>query len=37
MVSPATRVQDALALLDERRITSLLVLDHQHIVGVFKK
>jgi arabinose-5-phosphate isomerase len=37
MVSPATRVQDALALLDERRITSLLVLEHQHIVGVFKK
>jgi arabinose-5-phosphate isomerase len=37
MVSPATRVQDALALLDERRITSLLVCEHHDIVGVFKK
>jgi arabinose-5-phosphate isomerase len=37
MVSPATRVGDALALLDERRITSLLVSDGERIVGVFKK
>lgn len=37
MVSPATRVQDALALLDDRRITSLLVSEHDQIVGVFKK
>jgi arabinose-5-phosphate isomerase len=36
-VSPATRVGDALALLDERRITSLLVSEGRHIVGVFKK
>jgi arabinose-5-phosphate isomerase len=37
MVSPATRVQDALMLLDERRITSLLVCEEHEIIGVFKK
>jgi arabinose-5-phosphate isomerase len=37
MVSPTTRVQDALVLLDERRITSLLVVENHEVVGVFKK
>ena len=32
-----TRVEDALALLERHKITSLLVVDHAGIVGVFKK
>jgi arabinose-5-phosphate isomerase len=36
-VSVGTRVEDALALMDRRRITALLVLDKDAIVGVFKK
>jgi arabinose-5-phosphate isomerase len=32
-----TRVEDALALLERHKITSLLVVDHGGIVGVFKK
>jgi arabinose-5-phosphate isomerase len=32
-----TRVEDALALLERHNITSLLVVDHAGIVGVFKK
>ncbi len=36
-VSGNTRVDDALQLMERRRITALLVLDHGEIVGVFKK
>ena len=32
-----TRVEDALALVDSRKISSLLVVDKDAIVGVFKK
>lgn len=37
MVAVGTRVEDALMLMDNRRITSLLVFDGERIVGVFKK
>jgi len=32
-----TRIEDALALMEQRKITSLLVLDGDEVVGVFKK
>jgi arabinose-5-phosphate isomerase len=32
-----TRVEDALVLMERRRISSLLVLDGNKLVGVFKK
>lgn len=37
MISVGTRVEDALILMDKKRITSLLVHDKSNIVGVFKK
>ncbi|MBP0596233.1 KpsF/GutQ family sugar-phosphate isomerase [Paraburkholderia sp. LEh10] len=37
VVHVGTRVEDALVLLERHRITSLLVVDHSGIVGVFKK
>ncbi|MFV3384145.1 KpsF/GutQ family sugar-phosphate isomerase [Pseudomonas sp. NY15364] len=37
MVAVGTRVEDALILMENRRITSLLVFDGERIVGVFKK
>ncbi len=37
MVPIGTRVEDALVLMDNRRITSLLVFEGERIVGVFKK
>ncbi|WP_353742441.1 KpsF/GutQ family sugar-phosphate isomerase [Pseudomonas fluorescens] len=37
MVPVGTRVEDALLLMDERNITSLLVFEGRQIVGVFKK
>lgn len=36
-VNVGTRVEDALALMDRRRISSLLVFDSDRLVGVFKK
>jgi arabinose-5-phosphate isomerase len=32
-----TRVEDALALMDRKKISSLLVFDNDSIVGIFKK
>src|SRR5690606_37747723 len=32
-----TRVEDALQLMERRRISSLLVFDRQDLVGIFKK
>lgn len=37
MIPSGTRVEDALILLEKRKITSLLVFDQDEIVGVFKK
>lgn len=37
MVPLGTRVEDALLLMDDRRVTSLLVVEGRKIVGVFKK
>lgn len=37
MVARGTRVEDALALMDGRRITALLVNEGKDVVGVFKK
>lgn len=36
-VPPETRVEDALALMEQRQITRLLVLAEGELVGVFKK
>lgn len=36
-VAPGTRVEDALLLMENRRITALLVCDGDELVGVFKK
>tara|TARA_Y100001968_G_scaffold252541_1_gene238027 strand:- start:3023 stop:3973 length:951 start_codon:yes stop_codon:yes gene_type:complete len=36
-VAVGTRVEDALALMDRRKISSLLVLEKESVVGVFKK
>jgi arabinose-5-phosphate isomerase len=36
-VSATTRVEDALSLMETRKITSLLIADSSGIVGVFKK
>tara|TARA_R110000764_G_scaffold161230_1_gene248511 strand:+ start:418 stop:1359 length:942 start_codon:yes stop_codon:yes gene_type:complete len=36
-VSIGTRVEDALALMERRKISSLLVLEKETVVGVFKK
>ncbi len=37
MVPVGTRVEDALMLMDNRRITSLLIFEDKKVVGVFKK
>lgn len=37
MVPVGTRVEDALMLMDNRRITSLLIFEGKRVVGVFKK
>lgn len=37
MVPVGTRVEDALALMDQQQITSLLVFEQERLVGVFKK
>ncbi|RKT10521.1 arabinose-5-phosphate isomerase [Paraburkholderia sp. RAU2J] len=37
VVQIGTRVEDALVLLERHRITSLVVVDHTGIVGIFKK
>lgn len=37
MVSAGTRVEDALMLMEKRGITSLLVIEDEKLVGVFKK
>ncbi|AWI81666.1 arabinose-5-phosphate isomerase [Parazoarcus communis] len=37
MVSVGTRIEDALALMDSKRITTLLVSEGAEVVGVFKK
>jgi arabinose-5-phosphate isomerase len=37
LVAVGTRVEDAFALMDNRKITSLLITDKKNIVGVFKK
>lgn len=36
-VTADTRIEDALVIMDSRHITSLLVLDGDRVVGVFKK
>jgi len=36
-VGVGTRVEDALNLMDQRKITSLLVMDKAEVVGIFKK
>ena len=36
-VAVGTRVEDALALMERRKISSLLVLEKESVVGVFKK
>jgi arabinose-5-phosphate isomerase len=36
-VQLGTRVEDAIKLMDSKKITSLLVYEHEKIVGVFKK
>lgn len=36
-VSVGTRVEDALVLMERRRISSLLVFEGDVLVGVFKK
>lgn len=36
-VNVGTRIEDALALMERRRITALLVFEHDKLVGVFKK
>ncbi len=36
-VSASTRVEDALQLMESKKITSLLVTDNTKVVGVFKK
>jgi len=36
-VTAETRIEDALVIMDNRHITSLLVLDGGEVVGVFKK
>ena len=36
-VAVGTRVEDALALMDRRKISSLLVVEKESLVGVFKK
>lgn len=37
MVAPATRVEDALLMMEQKAINALLVLDGTRVVGVFKK
>lgn len=37
MVQVGTRIEDALVLMDERKITSLLVFEGEKLIGVFKK
>lgn len=37
LVKIGTRIEDALALMESRKITSLLVTQHNKIIGVFKK
>ncbi|MNJ18585.1 Arabinose 5-phosphate isomerase KpsF [compost metagenome] len=37
MISVGTRIEDALAVMESRQITSLLVLKSNDVVGVFKK
>ena len=36
-IAPTARVEDALALMDSKQISVLLVFDHERLVGVFKK
>jgi arabinose-5-phosphate isomerase len=36
-VPPETRVEDALALMEQRQITRLLVINDDKLLGVFKK
>ncbi|WP_110641549.1 MULTISPECIES: KpsF/GutQ family sugar-phosphate isomerase [Salinicola] len=36
-VSPTTRVEDALVLMESKKINALLVFDNDRLVGVFKK
>ncbi|WP_226662957.1 KpsF/GutQ family sugar-phosphate isomerase [Microbulbifer aggregans] len=36
-ISKGTRVEDAIQLMDSRKITSVLVADNGNVVGVFKK
>ncbi|MAX54380.1 MAG: arabinose-5-phosphate isomerase [Alcanivoracaceae bacterium] len=36
-VSPSTRIEDALFLMDRNKISSLLVVENGTVVGVFKK
>lgn len=36
-VEVGTRVEDALVLMDSRKITTVIVKDHGRVVGVFKK
>ncbi|MCP4790867.1 MAG: CBS domain-containing protein, partial [Gammaproteobacteria bacterium] len=36
-VPPETRVEDALALMEQRQITRLLVITDGELLGVFKK
>ncbi|WP_299595795.1 SIS domain-containing protein [uncultured Microbulbifer sp.] len=37
IISKGTRVEDAIKLMDSRKITSVLVADNGNVVGVFKK
>ncbi|MBF3538654.1 CBS domain-containing protein, partial [Burkholderia pseudomallei] len=37
MVPLGTRVEDALLMMEARRINALLVFDGEDVVGVFKK
>lgn len=37
MISVGTRIEDALAVMGNRQITSLLVVEGNNVVGVFKK
>ncbi len=37
MVPPQTRVEDALALMEEKQVTRLLVVSESVLIGVFKK
>ncbi|WP_343230635.1 CBS domain-containing protein [Salinicola acroporae] len=36
-IAPTARVEDALAMMESRKINALLVFDNDRLVGVFQK